>query len=416
MTVRPRSSPAVQPAPAPGFRLNRDDMIDFVDPVSDPGPASKVRRFGDNPSHAPLFAALAQKIAGLIETRGFVTEFDAELLGVVGRPSLLQPARRVSARLGGGQIFLKREDLFGEDRHLLLSVAGQGLVARRLGCTTLVTGTRDGRRGVVMAHVAARLGLKAVVYMDRKDIERHSSNAFRLKLQGAQLNVVDSQNLRNADIREAALNAWARQPGETFLVTGLDAAPLPYPTLLRTATTSIGRECRRQVHAATGALPAVVIARNGETADALGVFPAFLDEEAVKLLCVEIGAPPPSARTGGSLDSFDPSQQPLSSGEMRTARAIQEGLEYPSVRREHEWLKSSGRVVYVKAGLVEARRAITEFSEMEGFIPPFETAHVLAWACKMAQGLKPEQSVLAVVAEQANQDIWDIGRLMGVAL
>jgi len=330
------------------------------------------------------------------------------------RPSSLLHAKRLSDELKGAQIFLKREDLSPSGTHLTIAVVATALLARRLGRKMLVTGTTDGRRGVIMSAIAARLGLESVVYMDADEIHRQSSNVFSLWLMGANLQSVDASSLRNADVREAALEHWGKNPKDTLLVIGLDAAPPPYPLMAREFTAAIGRETKRQVMAATRRLPDVVVARGGVNADALGFFPPFLANHETRLVCVT-----PRAATAASMnvkgsDGWDPSRIPMTTDEKRVARSIMEAMEYPGVTREHAWLRSSGRVEDFDMPEEAAKQAIQRLGQREGIIPALETAHALAWACQAAQAMRPDQSIVVMMAEDANKDLWDIGRKMGV--
>lgn len=393
-----------------------DDTLEFVALVQpEPEQPNQRKRFGTDPRHAPLFDALKQACMPVFNDWGASGKLDRDLLGLTGRMSPIQPARRLSAKIAGAPIYLKREDFAGDDRHLMLSIGGQALMALALGRTTLLTACSDGRRGVGTAQIAAQLGLKCQVFMDPADIERNAGNAFRVRMLGATLKRTPAKGLPHGDIREAALAEWARHPQEAFLITGLDAAPAPYPTLVGQATSSIGRECRRQVHAACGGLPAAVVARNGDSADALGVFPAFLADADVQLVCTKAAELPPSARggAGAGANVYNHNLQGLTPEQDRRARAIMQNLEYPGVQREHALLSGSGRVNYVSVRATAARDAIREFGRTEGYIPAYETAHVLAHACELARTLGPRRPVVAVVTEAARQDIWDIRRMMG---
>ena len=398
----------------PMFSQAPRDTVEFVE-TRESATAPKgapVRRFGDEARRARLFDQLAQDYESARSDPGFLEALDRELMAAARRPSSLLHAVRLSSELRGAQVYLKREDLSPADTHLTISVVGTGLLAKRLGRRTLVTGTTDGRRGVITAAVAARLGLEAVVFMDAEEIHRQSGNVFRLWLMGAKVESVDSRSLRNRDVREAALDFWGRNARDTLMVIGLDAAPQPYPMMAREFTAAIGRETKRQVLAATRRLPDVMVARGGNNADALGFFPPFLSAPDTRLICVE--PLPPPARPAVPGDPWDPTKIPLTDKEQRVARTILEGLEYPGVTREHAWLKASGRVEYVTTGEDQAKSAIQRLSHREGIIPALETAHALATACHVAQTLRSDQSVILMMAEDASKDLWDIGRKLGV--
>jgi tryptophan synthase beta chain len=396
------------------FSGHNSDRIEFVGVPSNknrPEPA-KVRRFGDEDKYRDLFGELARQYEPVRSDPRFLTELELALVGMPSRrPTPLMHAKRLSAHLGGGQIHIKREDLADASPHLTVAVTGQALLARRLGRKTLVTGTADGRRGLIAATVAARLGLRALVFMDGAQSERAAANTLFMKLLGAELQLVKASHYRNRDVREAALGYWAEHPAESLLVTGLDAAPSPYPVMTQEFTAAIGRELRRQLSGPGKALPDLIVARGSLTADALGLFPAFFADRQTRLVCVEPEREP-DADPRKAADPFTQVGMPLSADEKKVAKNILDRLEYPSVAREHALLKASARVEYVQTPRSAARQALQDLARLEGVIAPIETAHALAWACEAARALKPQQSIVVMMAEPADKDTWDIKRLL----
>jgi tryptophan synthase beta chain len=375
------------------------------------GAGAAHRRLGEDKKAKPHFELLAQSYGQLRDDPKFLNDLDRELLFVASRPSPLLHARRLSQHLGGAQIYLKREDVAPAGSRLQIHVVGQALLAQRLGKTTLVTGTVYGQRGVIMAETAARLGLKAVVYMDQEQIAREPANVFRMWLTGADVQGTDVGKLRGRDIREVALKHWLDNLKESMLVLGLDHGPEPYPLMAREFSAVIGRECRRQMLGLTRAPPDVIVARAGDNADAIGLFQPFLPEPKVRLVCVEGRRDLPGPGAGPGLPGPE-----LSADQRRLSDAILEGLEYPSVTREHRWLKASGRVEYSRIGDEGARETISLMSHLEGLVPAIETAHAIAWACGEARRMKPTQTIVVAIYERADKDILKIGRSMGVPL
>lgn len=403
---------------APLFTAAGSDRIEFVGAsgsgaTSGTTQSAPVRRLGDDPRFTRHFEELAKGFEAARTNPPFEALLDMELTYLARRPSSLLYARRLSAMLGGAQIYIKREDLSPRDTQLIISVVGQALLAQRLGRKTLVTSTLDGRRGVVTASIAARLGMESVVFMDGSKTARHTSNMFRMWLRGAEvLAGTDERGGEVHEVRDAALSYWARHPAQSLMIFGLEGAPEPYPLMAREFAATIGRECLRQVRLAARRAPDLVVARGGDNADALGLFPPMIGESGIRLVCVE---PEPEARDVDPAKPMDPSRQ-LTPDKHRTAQSILEGMEYPSVVREHRWLRETGRIEYVKASLELAKKAIRDLSFYEGITPAIETAHALGWACQMAAKMKPEQAVVVMMAEDSEKDIWDIGRLMGAPM
>ena len=402
---------------APLFSTEGRDRIEFVGAGFSAAPVEEkpqVRRLGDDTRFTRHFEELAKAFEAARATPPFEAMLDMELTFLARRPSSLLHARRLSQKLGGAQIYLKREDASPRDTQLIISVVGQALLAQRLGRKTLVTSTIDGRRGVVTASIAARLGLEAVVFMDNDRNSRHTSNVFRMWLLGANvMPATDERGNEAHNAREAALKYWARNADKSLMIFGLEGAPEPYPRMAREFASSIGRECLRQTRLIAKRPPDLVVARGGDNSDALGLFPPLVPEKHIRLVCVEGDG---AAAQGEGDDQFDPTKQALSAEKQRVAHGILEGMEYPSVVREHGWLRDSGRVEYLKASLESAKTAIRDLSFFEGITPAIQTAHALGWACQAAAQMKPEQVVVVMMAEDVDKDIWDIGRLMGAPL
>jgi tryptophan synthase beta chain len=396
----------------PLFANLSNDRIEFVEVPGNLGEPAKVTRFGDDDKYRQLFDNLVKRYAPVRSDPRFLVDLERVLLSLPNwRPTPLVHAKRLSEHLRGGQIYFKREDLADGAPHLTAAITGQALLGLRMGCNTLVTGSSDGRRGVVTAGVAARLGLKSVVFMDGDQAERASANTVFMKLLGADVQLVKVNKYRNRDVRYAALEYWAQNAESSFMVMGLDAAPAPYPVMTQEFTAAIGRECRRQLAGSTKGLPTLLVTRGSTTADALGLFPAFFTDPGTRLICVE-PEPQPEVDVRKGADLFTQVGMPMSSRERVVAQSILDKLEYPSVAREHTWLKASGRVEYVVTTRAAARNALLDLAHLEGVITPIGTAHALAFACAEARKLKDHQAVVVLMAEHIDNAGWDIRRLV----
>nr|WP_241696223.1 pyridoxal-phosphate dependent enzyme [Solimonas terrae] len=328
-----------------------------------------------------------------------------------GHPSSLQLAGRLSDHVGGARIYLKREDINSQPAHLLAAVLGQALLAKRMGKKSLVAFSPTGRSGVVVASVASRLGMQAEIFMDSEQMQLQAGSVFRMWLMGAHVNEGGLGRRRDGGVRNEVWDHWARNSADSFLVMGLDAAPHPYPMLTLELASIAGRECRRQLYAISKKAPDLLVARAGDNADAVGLFPPFLRAPGTRLVCVEgQDELEPAVEKGGSIT------QPLTLKEQQRAAAIMEGMDYPRTTREHAWLKASGRVEYVKGSVGAAKRAMFDVSKHEGVIPAIQTAFALGWACQEAAKMSPEQTVIVMMSENVDKNIWQIGKAMGVPL
>lgn len=355
----------------------------------------------------------------------FMAELDADLKHYVGRPSPLYHAERLSKKFGGAQIYLKREDLNHTGAHKVNNTIGQALLASRMGKTRIIAETGAGQHGVATATVAARLGLKCVVYMGAEDIQRQAPNVFRMKLLGAEVVPVHSGSKTLKDALNEALRDWVTNVDDTFYIIGTVAGPHPYPQMVRDFQCVIGREARAQILQQAGRLPDALIACVGGGSNAIGLFHPFLDDESVSMVGVEAGgegvatghhAAPLSAGRAGVLHGNRTYVMQDEDGQIAATHSISAGLDYPGVGPEHAWLKDSGRVQYVTINDDEALQGFHTLTRVEGIIPALESAHAVAQACKQAPQMNKDQILLVNLSGRGDKDINTIATLEGISL
>ena len=286
----------------------------------------------------------------------FVREFEHELAHYVGRPSPIYHARRWSDKLGGAQLYLKREDLNHTGAHKINNCIGQALLARRLGKPRVIAETGAGQHGVAAATVAARFGMRCVVYMGSEDVKRQAQNVFRMKLLGAEVIPVESGSKTLKDALNEAMRDWVTNVDSTFYIIGSVAGPHPYPMMVRDFQSVIGRECLTQMPELAGRQPDVIIACVGGGSNAMGIFYPYLAHEDVKLVGVEAAgdgletgrhAASLCAGTPGVLHGNRTYLLQDADGQIMETHSVSAGLDYPGVGPEHAWLKDSGRAEYV---------------------------------------------------------------------
>jgi tryptophan synthase beta chain len=370
-------------------------------------------------------ARLEEAYNRLKDDPAFRAELDRDLKLYVGRPSPLYPAERLTRKWGGAQVFLKREDLNHTGAHKINNTVGQALLAKHLGKTRIIAETGAGQHGVASATIAARLGLKCVVYMGTEDIERQSPNVYRMKLLGAEVVPVTSGTRTLKDALNEALRDWVTNVDDTFYVIGSVAGPHPYPMLVRDFNAVVGREVIEQSRELIGRLPDALVACVGGGSNAMGLFYPFLDHDAVKMYGVEAGghglksgqhAAPLSAGRPGVLHGNRTYVMADDDGQILGTHSISAGLDYPGVGPEHAWLKDLGRVQYVAITDKEALAAFHELTRVEGIIPALEPAHALAYAKKLAPALGRDQAIVVNLSGRGDKDIFTIARLDGISL
>jgi tryptophan synthase beta chain len=366
---------------------------------------------------------LRQQYARYRDDPDFIAEFAYELKHYVGRPSPIYHARRWSEKLGGAQIYLKREDLNHTGAHKINNCIGQALLARRLGKPRVIAETGAGQHGVAAATVAARFGMECVVYMGSEDVERQAQNVFRMKLLGAEVVPVESGSKTLKDALNEAMRDWVTNVENTFYIIGSVAGPHPYPMMVRDFQSVIGKECLTQMPELTGRQPDIVIACVGGGSNAMGIFYPYLGHPAVKLVGVEAaGEGLATGRHSASLGAGRPgvlhgNRTYLlqdADGQILATHSISAGLDYPGVGPEHAWLKDSGRADYVAVTDDEALAAFNTCCRIEGIIPALESSHALAYAAQLAPTLPQSTLLLVNLSGRGDKDMATVAQRAGL--
>ncbi len=375
-----------------------------------------------------LMPALEELLAAYEAARRdpeFTAELDALLRSYVGRPSPLTHARRLSEKLGGAQIYFKREDLNHTGAHKINNALGQALLVRRMGKRRVVAETGAGQHGVATATVCALLGLEGIIYMGEVDIARQQPNVYRMRLLGAEVRPVSSGSRTLKDAINEAIRDWVTNVESTHYLLGSVLGPHPYPMMVRDFQSAIGREAREQIVTACGRLPDAVVACVGGGSNAMGIFHAFREDEAVDLIGVEAGgegieggrhaarfADPDLARPG-VLHGTKSYVMQTADGQIVETHSVSAGLDYPSVGPEHAWLRDQERAFYTYATDDEALAAFHELSRLEGIIPALESAHAVAEAIKRAPSMRPDQILLVNLSGRGDKDLDTVIKTMG---
>jgi tryptophan synthase beta chain len=369
--------------------------------------------------------ALTQAYEKYLKDPDFLGELDYELKHYVGRPSPLYHARRWSEKLGGAQIYLKREDLNHTGAHKVNNTVGQALLAQRMGKTRIIAETGAGQHGVATATVAARLGLECVVYMGSEDIQRQSINVFRMKLLGATVVSVEAGSKTLKDALNEAMRDWVTNVDDTFYIIGTVAGPHPYPAMVRDFQAIIGRESRQQCLDMTGRLPDALVACVGGGSNAIGLFYPFIKDSNVQMYGVEAGgdgietgrhAAPLAAGSPGVLHGNRTYLMEDKNGQIIDTHSISAGLDYPGVGPEHAWLKDSGRATYVVINDDEALAAFHKLTRTEGIMPALESSHALAYAEKLAPRMNRGEIIIVNLSGRGDKDIQTVAARENIKL
>jgi tryptophan synthase beta chain len=373
----------------------------------------------------PALIELEKAYSAARRDPAFRREFQRQLREYAGRETPLYFAERLTKKLGGARIYLKREDLCHTGAHKINNTLGQILLAQRMGKQRIIAETGAGQHGVATATVAARFGMECEIYMGREDVARQSLNVFRMKLLGARVKVVESGSNTLKDAMNEALRDWVTNVRTTYYLIGSVAGPHPYPMMVRDFQSVIGKEAKRQILAVEGRLPDYLVACVGGGSNSMGLFYPFIRNSRVKMIGVEAaGAGLKTGRhaatiLGGEVGVLHGSKSYLiqdRNGQVRHTHSIAAGLDYPGVGPELSYLRDQGRIRFTSATDREAIAALKELAEVEGIIPALESAHAIAEVMRLAPRLKKNQIVIVNLSGRGDKDMGTVGDYLGVKL
>ena len=349
----------------------------------------------------------------------FTTELSTLLACYVGRPTPTYDAKRLTAALGSeerraARILLKREDLAHTGAHKINNALGQALLAVRMGKRRVVAETGAGQHGVATATACALLGLQCEVYMGTADMRRQALNVYRMRLLGASVTAVDAGSRTLKDAINEAMRDWVTNVTDTYYLLGSVLGPHPYPLMVREFQSVIGQEARQQFVDLVGRSPDAVVACVGGGSNALGIFDGFVDDPTVRLIGVEAGgealvsgrhAARFATGTAGVLQGTRSFVLQDADGNIESTHSISAGLDYAAVGPEHSWLRDLGRSEYTWVSDDEALDAFRTLGKLEGILPALESAHAVAYACRLAVELDPGCAILVNLSGRGDKDV-----------
>jgi tryptophan synthase beta chain len=373
----------------------------------------------------PALLELEAAYRKLRRERAFTREVRAYLHEYAGRETPLYFAARLTERLGGAKIYLKREDLCHTGAHKINNTVGQGLLARRMGKPRIIAETGAGQHGVATATVTALLGLQCEVFMGAEDVQRQSLNVFRMKLLGAAVHPVTGGSATLKDAVNEALRDWVTNVRTTYYLVGSTMGPHPYPMIVRDFQSVIGQETKRQIRRREGRLPDYLVACVGGGSNAMGLFYPFVGEPGVAMVGVEAAGEGiatgrhAASISGGMVGVLHGKKTYVLQdelGQIRPAHSISAGLDYPGVGPEHAHLHATGRATYVAVTDAEAVEALQVLTASEGIIPALESAHAIAYVIKLAPTLARDRIIVVNLSGRGDKDMNTVARYLGVTL
>ena len=373
----------------------------------------------------PALLELEREYSKAAKDPRFQAEFADYLKQYVGRPTPLYFTERLTKKLSGAKIYLKREDLCHTGAHKINNAIGQALLTKRMKKSRVIAETGAGQHGVATATVAAMFGLQCEIYMGTEDMQRQALNVFRMRLLGATVTGVDAGSRTLKDAISEAMRDWTTNVRSTHYILGSVLGAHPYPMMIRDFQSVIGRETRKQILAAEGRLPDCLVACVGGGSNAMGLFHAFRDDKKVKMIGVEaaglgIASGKHAARfAGGKPGVLQGTMTYIlqdDDGQISLTHSVSAGLDYAAVGPEHSYLRDEGRAEYTSATDDEALAAFDLLSREEGIVPALESAHAIAHVAKLAPTMKKSQVVIVNLSGRGDKDVQHVARMRGISL
>ena len=355
----------------------------------------------------------------------FLKELDELYREYANRPSRLYYAKKLTEKLGGAKIYLKREDLNHTGSHKINNCLGQILLAKKMGKKRIIAETGAGQHGVATATVCALMGMECEIFMGEEDTKRQALNVFRMELLGAKVHPVKSGTRVLKDAVNECMKEWSNRCDDTLYLLGSVMGPHPFPTIVRDFQSVISKEIKEQILEKEGRLPDMVIACVGGGSNAMGAFYNFINDKEVELVgCEAAGLGVNSGKTAatittGKVGIFHGMKSIFCQneyGQIDEVYSISAGLDYPGIGPEHAYLNSIGRAKYVPITDKEAVDAFLELSKTEGIIPAVESSHALAYCLKVAPTMSKDKIIVVNLSGRGDKDCASIARYLGVEI
>ena len=352
----------------------------------------------------------------------FLKELRYYLKDYIGRENPLYFAERLTKKMGGAKIYLKREDLNHTGAHKINNTIGQALLAVRMGKRKVVAETGAGQHGVATATVCALLDLECVVFMGEEDVRRQQLNVFRMELLGANVVTVKQGSGTLKDAVNEALRYWVTHVEDTHYIMGSVLGPHPFPKIVRDFQRIIGDETRRQIVEKEDRLPDAIVACIGGGSNAMGMFYPFIDDTNVKLFGVEAAGAGldtdkhAASLTKGSVGVLHGAMMYLlqdDAGQIQEAHSISAGLDYPGIGPEHSYLHENGRVDYTSVTDRQALAGVQLLARTEGIIPALESAHAIHFAVDLAARMNEDEIVVVCLSGRGDKDVVTVRDALG---
>ncbi|MCZ9838917.1 tryptophan synthase subunit beta [Brachyspira hyodysenteriae] len=363
-----------------------------------------------------LLIELEEAFLHYINDKEFLSELEELRADFIGRPTPLMYAKNLSEKIGGAKIYVKLEGLAHTGAHKINNSIGQALLAKKMGKKKIIAETGAGQHGLATAAACAKLGLECSIYMGEIDVKRQQPNVASMELYGANVVSVTKGGRGLKDAVDMALEDWVKDLKDTHYLLGSAVGPSPYPDIVRTFQSVIGKELDKQIQEKNLNVKALIACVGGGS-NAIGFFEPFIERENPKLIAVEAGGismnlgenairmQNPYAKdvaAQGYMSKFILKEN----GEISETMSISAGLDYPGVGPQLAYLGESGRIEFTYATDKEAINAVKEFASHEGVIFALESAHAGAKAIEYAKQYSKDDVIIVNMSGRGDKDIF----------
>jgi len=371
----------------------------------------------------PIMEELEAAFYSSMHDKGFKAELADLYKNYSGRPTPLYFCKNLTKKIGGAQIFLKNEGLNHTGAHKINHCLGQVLLAKKLGKKRVIAETGAGQHGLATATVAAKFGMKCIIYMGAKDYRRQLPNVFFMERLGATVVPVQEGGKILRDAINAALRDLIAHPNDTHYLLGTVCGPHPYPVMNTYFQSIVGREVRKQLLSQIGKLPDYLLACVGGGSNAMGIFHDFLDEKQVKMIGVEAGGKKitennkicqHAARfqtgTVGVVEGFKSYFLQNTDGQIKETSSISAGLDYSGVGPQIAYLNDIGRITMRYAFDRDVLKAYELLAHTEGILAALESCHALAQVIKLAPTLSKKKIIVFNCSGRGDKDLFIVSK------
>jgi len=329
-----------------------------------------------------------------IKNKSFMKGLEEKLLTFIGVNTPILFSKELTDIAGGqkkvGRIFLKRTDLHHDSSHKPVNAFSSCYMAKHiLKVKKIITETGASMNARAVASACSLLGLECEVHIGAVDAEKVSLNKDITELYGAKIVVVHDSTATLLPAMASALRSWQSSPDAMYVV-GSVAGPHPYPQMVRTWASVIGRIAKKQFKQITGKVPSTLFAVCGGGSNLMSMAYPLLKEK-TDIFAIESGGEGiqtgrhgATILGGGKMGILLGMKSKVVMHNAQIAESLTEasGLDFSSLGPEVAYLHDIGRIKFRSSTDLEAKKTFLMCSKKLGILPAIEACYVINSALK----------------------------------